>query len=471
MATARPAAAGGIWRQRAGLAVVCVGTLVAPLDSSVNIALPRITDAFAADIESIRWVVICYVLTYSSLLLVFGKVGDLAGYRRVFQAGLVVSSLGFLACALAGSYATLLAGRVLQGIGIALTLSCAPALATTLFDESQRTRVLGIYAAMTAVGAALGPIVGGALVEVFGWSVVFAMRAPIAMLAFAVSWVIPARPPGRGALRFDWAGRSCSSGWLVPLLLALSLRGDAPGLPARAAIGGIGALMLTAFIVYEARHGEPIIRPQLFRNAEFALMNAISVLVNFAAFSILLLVPYFIVRMAGLDAASGGLVLALGGIGTVGGAWLAGRLGQTIGIGRLALAGVLLSALGLALIGLWTPATPLAAIAFALLVQGIGVGLFQVAYADFVTAILPVADRGVAGSLTMVTRTIGIVAGASGHSALHRLLERHALAAGVSPEAAFLEGFRGVFLAASATVLAAVALSCLRFGMWRRRSA
>jgi MFS family permease len=453
MATARPAAAGGIWRQRAGLAVVCVGTLVAPLDSSVNIALPRITDAFAADIESIRWVVICYVLTYSSLLLVFGKIGDLAGYRRVFQAGLVVSSLGFLACALAGSYATLLAGRVLQGIGIALTLSCAPALATTLFDESQRTRVLGIYAAMTAVGAALGPIVGGALVEVFGWSVVFA------------------RPPGRGALRFDWVGALLLVGWLVPLLLALSLRGDAPGLPARAAIGGIGALMLTAFIVYEARHGEPIIRPQLFRNAEFALMNAISVLVNFAAFSILLLVPYFIVRMAGLDAASGGLVLALGGIGTVGGAWLAGRLGQTIGIGRLALAGVLLSALGLALIGLWSPATPLAAIAFALLVQGIGVGLFQVAYADFVTAILPVADRGVAGSLTMVTRTIGIVAGASAHSALHRLLERHALAAGVSPEAAFLEGFRGVFLAASATVLAAVALSCLRFGMWRRRSA
>ena len=145
-----------------GLAVVCLGTLVAPLDSAVNIALPSITQAFGVEIADIRWIVIAYVLTYSSLLLIFGKLGDLLGYRRIFQAGLLVSAAGFAACALAPSFGLLLAGRGLQGIGIALTLSCAPALATTLYDERERTRVLGFYAACTAAGAALGPILGWA---------------------------------------------------------------------------------------------------------------------------------------------------------------------------------------------------------------------------------------------------------------------------------------------------------------------
>ncbi len=111
-----------------GLAVVCLGTLVAPLDSAVNISLPSISNAFDRGIEDLRWIVIAYVLTYSSLLLICGKLGDLYGYRRVFQLGLVVSAAGFGCCALAPTFPLLLVGRVLQGIGIALTLSCAPGI-------------------------------------------------------------------------------------------------------------------------------------------------------------------------------------------------------------------------------------------------------------------------------------------------------------------------------------------------------
>jgi MFS family permease len=124
----------------AGLLVVGLGTLAAPLDTSVNIAFPSITSAFALEVQDIRWVVIAYVLTYSSLMLVFGKLGDLWGYARIFRLGLLVSAVGFVGCGLAPTYGLLLIGRMLQGVGIALVLSCGPALATSLYGESERVR-------------------------------------------------------------------------------------------------------------------------------------------------------------------------------------------------------------------------------------------------------------------------------------------------------------------------------------------
>ena len=462
-------------RPALGLAVVCFGTLAAPLDSAVNIAMPSITRAFDIEIADIRWVVIAYVLTYSSLLLIFGKLGDLFGYRRIFQAGLLVSAAGFAACGLAPSFGLLLAGRSLQGIGIALTLSCAPALATTLYDESQRTRVLGIYAACTAAGAALGPIAGGLLVDRFGWSAVFFGRLPLALVALALTLCLPALPssqPKQSAARLDILGAMLLVAWLAALLLgfAASASSTEPHLPPHLPMGlAVLALITFAlFVAHERRHPEPIIRPSLFRNIDFAVMNLLSIAVNFAAFSIMLLVPYYLARTRGLDAVSGGVVLALANIGTVGGSWLAGRLASGIAVGRLALAGIALSVAGLAGIALCAREASLLPVALALLVQGVGVGLFHVAYADLVIAGLPIGERGVAGSLSMVTRTMGVVAGATAHAAVQRQGEALAAAFGVPPEGRFLFGFEDAFWVAALTVLLALVLGLTRPGLWWR---
>jgi MFS family permease len=147
-------------RSRAGLLIVCLGVIAAPLDTAVNIAFPSITQAFDLQVQDIRWVVIAYVLTYASLMLVFGRLGDLLGYRRIFQLGLLVSAAGFFACSLAQTYRLLLLGRMLQGVGIALTLSCAPALATRSSTRAG-AHACSAYAAITAAGSALGPPVGG----------------------------------------------------------------------------------------------------------------------------------------------------------------------------------------------------------------------------------------------------------------------------------------------------------------------
>ena len=157
----------------AGLVVVSLGASLAAMDLAVNVAFSSITDAFTLETRSIRWVVICYVLTYSSLMLAFGKLGDRIGHRRVFRAGLVVSALGLVLCALAADYGSLLAARVVQGIGTALVLSCAPALATLLYDESRRINALGSYSSLTALAAVIAPLAGGASIAALGWSGVF----------------------------------------------------------------------------------------------------------------------------------------------------------------------------------------------------------------------------------------------------------------------------------------------------------
>lgn len=454
-------------RPALGLAVVSLGTLVAPLDSAVNIAMPSITRAFDAGIEDIRWIVIAYVLTYSSLLLICGKLGDLIGYRRVFRAGLLVAAAGFVACSLAPTYAVLLAGRVVQGIGIALTLSCAPALATTLYDESQRTRVLGLYAAVSAAGAALGPITGGMLVDRFGWSAVFWARAPIALAALALTVLLPAPAVARKSAPLDRIGALLLIVWMSALLLAVAAvaRSEDFVLPAGLAVVFMAAVV--AFVRHESRHAEPIIRPALFRSLDFSAMNVMSIAVNYAAFSIMLLVPYFLVRARGLDAVTGGIILALAAIGTVVGSSIAGRLAKRTGVGRLALAGIVLSLAGLGGIAHLAREASLWPVGAALIAQGFGVGLFQVGYTDLVTAVLPLKDRGVAGSLAMVTRTIGTVAGATGHAAFQRIFEQVAIAAGATPADAFLAGFERAFQAAAVVVGLALLIALARPGLWR----
>jgi MFS family permease len=452
------------------LLVVGLGTIVAPLDTAVNIAFPSMTAAFELGLGEIRWVVIAYVLTYASLLLVCGRLGDLVGYRPIFQLGLALSALGLVGCAMAPSYALLLLGRMLQGIGIALILSCGPALATSLFAEHMRTRTLAFYTGVMAAGAALGPLVGGFVVAQWGWDAVFWFRVPLALLALALSWLIAAVPKNSPVRGFDAIGAGLLIAWMSALLLALAiLRGRFdPNVPRGLAL--LGLLAFAAFLVREARCPQPLIRLSLFRNLDFVIFNAASIAVNLAAFGALLLVPYYLLRIAGLDVASGGAVLALGAAGAMVGAWLAGKLAGRVPMGRLAFAGIAINVAGLWTITTWTQASPLATVGLSLLAQGVGVGLFQVGYTDYVARTLPFDDRGVAGSLAMITRTIGIVLGATILSEAFTHFEAEAHASEMATADAFLFGFRSTFRYTAIGLALYLAVSLLLVRAWRVRT-
>lgn len=456
-------------RPEVGLLIVGGGTLVAPLDTAVNIAFPSMTQAFELGLEDIRWVVIAYVMTYASLMLVCGRLGDLVGYRPIFQFGLALSALGLVGCAIAPSYALLLLGRMLQGIGIALTLSCGPALATSLFGEHKRTRTLAFYAGVMSVGTALGPLVGGFLVAQWGWAAVFWFRVPLAVLALAASWLIAAAPKAPPVQGFDVIGATLLVLFMSALLLALALlRGPfGPTVPSGLALLGLFAFV--AFLVQEACCPQPLIRLSLFRNLDFVVFNSASIAVNLAAFGVLLLVPYYLLQVASLDVTSGGAVLALGAAGAVVGAWVAGKLARRVPLGWLALAGIALNIAGLWTVSTWTQASPLATVGLSLLAQGLAVGLFQVVYTDYVAGTLPLADRGVAGSLAMVTRTIGIVLGATVLSEAFTHFEAAAHASQVAADA-FLVGFQSTFRYTAIGLGLSVAFSLLCAHIWRMRT-
>jgi MFS family permease len=440
------------------LAIVGLGASLAPLDIAVNVALPAITAHFSLPLADVQWLVICYVLVYGSLMLVCGKLGDLFGHRLIFRIGLLVSAAGCAACAMAPDWPLFLWARASQGVGTALALSCTPALATSVYPSAQRLRALAGFAVAMSLASAIGPFLGGILIELWGWPAVYWVRVPIALVTLALSGLLPSPKP---QLRpFDaWGGllvAACMSSLLLSLVLS-----QRPLVPAAMAVALLLAalVLLLLYVRRASRVAEPIIRPALFADLAFAIPNIMNVLANLAGFSILLLTPYYLANILKLPSVATGIVLALAYAGSLAGAPLAARLVPLIGRRATAFCGVALVGAGLLPLAFTTAGTQVATVALLLIVEGLGQGLLTVSYTDLVTDTLPEHDRGVAGSLALLTRTLGIVSGASILTALHA----HASAGG------FMVGYKFAFLAAGGGLLAALALSCLWSRAWFAR--
>ena len=402
-----------------GFAIVGCGAAIAPLDFAVNMAFPAMTEAFALATPDIRWVALCYVITYGSLMLFCGVLGDRLGHLRVFRWGLVLSALALVACAAAPSYGWLLAGRVLQGIGVALTLSCAPALAMGLLATGQRTQALSVYGAMFAAAGVLAPLLGGISMLHWGWAGVYGFRVPIVLLA----WL-------------------CSP-WLVRCLRVQTL--STPSAASQAgSVRGLWGL--------------------LRRDADFAWINLLSVGVQFCSFTIALSLPYALPAVGWGGTASGAL-LSLWALGVLVGSGVAPVLLRRMDLWSAGLTAQGVMALGLASIGAVSMAQAWPFMALALLLQGFGLGVFQVVYADQVVAALPDSARGLSGSLTLVTRTVGIVGAAMVWLWLMELLQSRALANGASQPEAIWAGTMGLLPWA-----AGLALVLLLLSVWRRSS-
>ncbi len=454
--------------------IVSFGALTGQLDTAVNIALPAITTAFAIEIPAIQWLVICYVLTYASLVLGCGRLGDIFGHKRVFLTGLLWSALSFYLCGQAPTFGWLLVFRGMQGLGNALVVSCAPALVTLAFPEAERGKALGFYTMCTSIAATLGPLLGGPLLTLWGWPAVFYGRVPLAVLAalLTAGWVrqpVAVRP----GQRFDRLGAVTMTTAIAGLLLALT-QGNRLGWWALPTLGaGSGALgCLGVFLWHTTRCAEPVIDLRLFRHAGFSVAHIAHILVNVASFSVLLLVPYYLLNAYHASALLGGVLLALSPLGSILASPLGGRLLTRVTPYRLSLAGATLVAMGLYGIGQWQASSALGWVAGMLLVQGFGQGLLHVATMEYVMGMMPRQQQGVAGSLTMLTRAVGIVAGATlGAFLLNALQAQHTvllqatgLPAPTLAAQAFLLAFQETLrYAAGLAALAAVVLWGRRF--------
>jgi MFS family permease len=442
-------------RDLARLLPILIGIAIVPLDSSVNVAFPAIVAAFGLEVAAIQWIPICYVLTYGSLMLAVGRLGDIFGHRRVFRIGLAWSAVALVLCALAPSYGALLGARVLQGIGAALAIGCGPALAASLFPEGMRVRALAAYATGFAAAQALGPLLGGVLVEAFGWQGVYWFRVPLALAALWLARGLPVGPAGTARESFDAIGAVLLTMTVATALLAVNRAPSAVAL----ALAMMAAAALAGFLWQSRRSARPIIDVSLFRTPGFAAMNLAHAMVAFAGFAVMLVGPFYLARVAGLSALALGAMLATshGGavVGGAAGGWAVARFGARV----VVVVGAALTAAGLSAIATWGATTPAALLVGALVVQGLGTGLFTLAYTEAVMARMRREDRGVAGSLTMLTRTLGVVSAASLLMLLLRVRESGLLAGGAGAEDAFLGAFREVFMVAAG--LAALAVGVL----------
>ena len=299
--------------------IVSLGVAAGPLDTAVNIAFPAITAAFGIPVTTIQWVVICYVLTYGSLLLGCGRLGDVIGHKRVFLFGLGWSAISLYLCGWAPTFAWLLFFRIMQGVGTALLLSCAPALVTLAFPEAERGTALGVYTMLSALASTLGPLLGGQFVALWGWPAVFYFRVPLALIAavLTVFWV--QQPVGvRPGQRFDSLGAVALTAAIAGLLLALN-QGNRLGWSAPPTLlFAAGAWACLGFCIwYELRCAEPVIDLRLFRHTAFSIANMAHVLANIASFTVLLLVPYYLLNSYQASAFVGGVFLATAPLGTM----------------------------------------------------------------------------------------------------------------------------------------------------------
>lgn len=396
------------------LLAVGVGTFMSALDGSVvNTILPVIRQTFNTQVAVIEWVVVVYLLVVSGLLLTFGRLGDLQGHRQVYLAGFVIFLLGSILCGMSSSATMLVAFRAFQALGAAMIFSNSPAILTASFPAEQRGQALGLQGTMTYLGLTVGPSLGGWLAHAFSWRAVFYINVPIALIAVILSWVyVPNdRVAGRSE-RFDLRGAVLFVTGLVALLLALNM-GAEWGWTSAIILGliAVALVLLGMFITWERRDPAPMLDLSLFGVPVFSL-SAVSAVLNYISlYSVIFLMPFYLIQGRGLNTAQAGLLLTAQPLIMAIAAPLSGTISDRIGSRAPATLGMLILAVGLFLLSSMGPATSLIYVALSLAVCGLGTGIFVSPNNSALMGSAPKNRQGIASGILATARNVGMVLG------------------------------------------------------------
>lgn len=394
--------------RRAVLMVMCVGLFLVQLDvTAVNVALPRISDDLAAGVSSLQWVVDAYALVLASLLLVSGSVGDRLGHRRVVLAGLTIFAVGSASCAAAPGAWLLAVARAVQGLGAALLLPGTLAVITRAYPErAEQARAVAVWAAVGGLALPAGPLLGGVLVAGPGWRWVFAINVPIALVAGAVTIRVVRESTHRTARRLDLPGAA-----LAVLLLAATVFTiiEAPHTTHATVLGAGGAAvaLLVAFLVTEACRADPMLPLGLFRNREFLAVNGAAALMNLTTLGLLFVLTLYLQQVQGRSAVAAGAALVPMFALVTGLAPLAGRLTARLGPRAPAVSGLLIAAVGMALIPRLTHADSYLALLPALILLGTGLGLMTTPLVAAAMRAVPLESAGLASGINNTARQAG----------------------------------------------------------------
>jgi len=340
-------------RKRLTLAATVFGSSMALVDgSAVNIALPAIQHALHASLASAQWIVNAYLLLLSAMVLVGGAAADLYGRRRIFVLGIAVFTTASITCGLSPNITSLVASRAIQGVGAALLIPASLAMLGATFDEHERNHAIGVWAGAGALTSAVGPVLGGWLVDQVSWRAIFLLNVPLAIVAAGLAAGFAGESRDDNAKSLDWAGATTVAAGLAAITWGLGAI-PASGFSDKTVLGalGLGFVLLLLFLAIEAWLGARAMMPlSLYGSRNFSAANALTLLLYFALGGALYYLPFGLIRLGGYSATQAGAALLPFALIMGFGAQFAGMLSDRFGSRRSLTIGPIIAGCGLALL-------------------------------------------------------------------------------------------------------------------------
>jgi EmrB/QacA subfamily drug resistance transporter len=436
------------------LALLALAQFMVVLDVTVvNVALPHIQTDLGFSADALQWVISAYTLLFGGFLLLGGRTADLLGRRRVFVFGLVLFSLGSLSAGLAPSAGLLIAARAIQGLGGALLSPAALSLLTVTFAAGRdRNLALGIWGGLAGLGGTLGVVLGGILVDAVGWEWIFFVNVPIGIaLALAAPLFVPESRIDTAGRTFDVLGALLATGGLLAVVLGV-IRAEALGWGSTEVVALLagGVALLSAFLGAESRSTAPLVPLRLFRSRGMQT-SSLALALNGASFlAMFFLTALFLQQVRGDSALDAGLQFLPMGFAAISAAAVSSALVTRVGTRPVHVAGGVLSVAGLVLLAQADATASYAAGVLPGLLL-FGVGLMGIQVSNQISAVADVQEHeaGAASGLVTSAYQVGGALGLAIITTLATTRVTGALAAGVAPSAALVDGFqRGLLVAA-----------------------
>jgi EmrB/QacA subfamily drug resistance transporter len=443
------------------LAAVAFGLFMIMLDNTiVNVALPSIQRSLHMSISSLEWIVTAYALTFAALLITGGKLGDLYGRRKMFIAGLVVFTLASLACGLAPNAGILIGARAVQGVGAALMNPATLSIITATFPPKERGQAIGIWAGVSALALAIGPLLGGLIVDNINWHWIFYVNVPVGVAGIVVSrWVIAESRDTSHEQSVDLPGLVTSGGSLLALSYAL-IEGNKHGWGSPEIIGLFAgaAVLLAVFIWLELRQRLPMLDLGLFKIGSFAGANIVAMLVSLGMFGVFFFISLYVQNVLGYSPTKAGAIFLPMTILIILIAPIAGKLSDRVGSRWLMGAGMGILGVSLLLyqrIGLHTGFWSLLP---QLVLGGVGMALTMSPMTSAAMGSVPVDKAGVGSGVLNSFRQVGGSLGIALMGAI-LLTYQHPTKSKVVAAQQFVNGLHAALLVSAFIAFAAAAVA------------
>ena len=392
------------------LAVLCLALLMVGIDGTiVNVALPSLVREIGASSTELQWIVDAYTIVFAGFLLIAGNTGDRIGRRRCFVLGLVVFVGGSLGCSLVSTPNDLILLRGVQGLGAAFVMPATLSILTNVFtNRSERARAIGLWAGVSGLGVAIGPLTGGYLLGHFWWGSIFLVNVPIGVVTIIAALVLVPESRDTHSARLDILGTVLSIVGLISLLYAI-IEGPSRGWGDPVVVGSfvLATVTLTAFVLWERHTDHPILDVTFFADPRFTAASISITLVFFAMFGSLFFVSQYLQFVLGYSALQSGVRLLPVAAALMVAAPLSAKLTARFGTKRIVTLGLLLTAAALLLFSRATDTSGYPLVAAVLVIIGVGMGLAMAPATDSIMGSLPPEKAGVGSAMNDTTREIG----------------------------------------------------------------